>query len=67
MPRPAEATLRVSSYKPSYDQFVQWARERREDPKNVNPKQVLQDFLQAKSLETKQNKKTRPNKAGKTD
>jgi hypothetical protein len=51
MPRLAEARpLKkvLSSHKPSFDQYVQWASERREDPQKVNPKQVLQDFLVAK-------------------
>ena len=46
---PSESRMKVSSLRPSYNQFVQWARERTSDPQKINAKEVLQQYLESKS------------------
>jgi hypothetical protein len=47
----------VSSYKPSFAELMEWANGRR-DPKKINIKEALKEFLQEKE-EIRQSKRTK--------
>jgi hypothetical protein len=59
MPREEPSVLKVSSYRPSYNDFVRWARERTRDPEKLNAKEVLQQYLESKEMQIKKTKKGR--------
>jgi hypothetical protein len=60
MPREEPSVLKVSSYRPSYNDFVRWARERTRDPEKLNAKEVLQQYLESKEMNNiKQRKATK--------
>jgi hypothetical protein len=58
--RSFESRVKLSSHRPSYADFVRWAKERAQEPEKVNAKEALQQYLEAKEMNTaKQRKATK--------